>query len=148
MPSWSLDTGVRYSTVRFKSDDSYLLNGDDSGAKTYHKALPVAALSYAVRPDITIYTSYGKGFETPTFNEISYRPDGKSGLNLALRPAVSDNYELGVKMLLPRGFLTADVFQINTMDEIVSAGSMGGRTTYRNGGKTRRNGFELGWNND
>lgn len=148
MPKWSLDTGVRYSTVRFKSDDHYLSNGDDSGSKTYHRALPVAALSYAITPEINTYISYGKGFETPTFNEISYRPDGKAGLNLDLKPAVSDNYELGVKVMLPRGLLTADIFQINTTNELVSAGSMGGRTTYRNGGKTRRNGFELGWNND
>lgn len=145
---WKLDAGTRYSTVRFKSDDKFLANGDDSGSKTYHRMLPMAALSYAITPDINIYASYAKGFETPTFTELSYRPDGDAGLNLSLSPAVSDNYELGTKFMLPRGMVTASLFQINTKNEIITAGSIGGRSTYRNGGKTRRNGFELAWNND
>lgn len=145
---WKLDTGVRYSTVRFKSDDKYLSNGDDSGSKTYHRMLPMAALSYVITSDINLYASYAKGFETPTFTELSYRPDGDAGLNLNLRPSVSDNYELGTKIMLPRGMITASLFQINTKDEIITAGNIGGRSTYENGGKTRRNGFELAWNND
>lgn len=147
LPKWHFDAGIRYSTVHFKSDDHYLANGDDSGSKTYHRALPVFALHYEVSPIMNLYTSYGKGFETPTFTELSYRPDGKAGLNLSLKPAVSDNYEMGMKLLVPNGLITADIFQINTKDEIVSAGSMGGRTTYQNGGKTKKTGFELGWQN-
>lgn len=147
LPKWTLDAGLRYSTVYFKSDDRYLTNGDDSGSKTYHRALPVAALHYAATPILNLYTSYAKGFETPTFTEVSYRPDGKAGLNLNLQPAVSDNYELGMKLLVPNGLITADIFQVNTKNEIVSAGSMGGRTTYQNGGKTKKTGFEFGWHN-
>src|SRR3546814_14770513 len=41
--------------------------------------------------------SYGRGFETPTLNELSYRADGRSGLNFALQPALSDNVEAGTK---------------------------------------------------
>lgn len=144
---WTLDAGLRWSTVRFDSDDHYIApgNADDSGAARYRKALPVAALRYAVNPDVSVYASYGRGFETPTLNEISYRPGGEPGLNFGLMPAVSTNLEAGVKSLVGGGLLTAAVFHTRTDDEIVSAGSSGGRTSYQNAGRTRRDGAELGW---
>lgn len=144
---WTLDAGLRYSTVRFDSDDRYITagNGDDSGSARYRRALPVTALRYAVSPDTNVYVSYGRGFETPTSNELSYRPDGLNGLNFALKPSVSDNLEAGVKTRVGEGLLTAAVFHSTTDDEIVSAGSNNGRTSYRNAGRTRRDGVELAW---
>ncbi|CAM3726452.1 TonB-dependent receptor domain-containing protein [Bordetella tumulicola] len=146
-PGWKLDAGVRYSTVNFDSDDHYVdaPNVDDSGSTRYRKALPVAALSYAFTPRTMAYLSYGRGFETPTTSELSYRPDGDPGLNLGLQPALSDNYEAGVKTEVGDGLLSFALFHIDTHDEIVSAGSLDGRTAYRNAGRTRRDGAELGW---
>lgn len=147
---WTLDAGVRYSTVRFDSDDHYITpgNGDDSGDARYRKALPVAALRYAVSSDVNVYASYGRGFETPTLNEISYRPGGQPGLNFGLSPSLSTNLEAGVKARVAGGLATAAVFHTRTDDEIVSAGSSGGRTSYQNAGRTRRDGVELGWSGD
>lgn len=146
-PRWTVDAGLRYSTVRFDSDDHYIEagNDDDSGSQSYRKALPVAAVRYALSDASALYASYGRGFETPTTNEISYRPDGLAGLNLGLQPAVSNNYELGYKSELGDGLLSVAVFHTDTRNEIVAAGSNNGRTSYRNGGRTRRNGIELGW---
>ncbi len=147
---WTLDAGLRYSTVRFDSDDHYITAGntDDSGGARYRKALPVAALRYAVNDDFSVYTSYGRGFETPTLNEISYRPGGDPGLNFGLMPSVSTNVEAGVKARMAGGLLTAAVFSTRTDDEIVSAGSLGGRTSYQNAGRTRRDGLELSWSGE
>ena len=147
---WTLDAGLRYSTVNFESDDHYVApgNADDSGAARYRKALPVAAVRYAPDPGLSLYASYGRGFETPTLNELSYRPDGQPGLNFGLAPALSTNLEAGVKARLAGGLLTAAVFHAGTDDEIVSAGSAGGRTSYRNAGRTRRDGVELGWSGE
>lgn len=147
---WTLDAGLRYSTVRFDSDDHYITpgNADDSGSARYRKALPVAALRYAVNDDVSVYTSYGRGFETPTLNEISYRPDGDPGLNFGLMPSVSTNLEAGIKARMAGGLLTAAVFHTRTDDEIVSAGSSGGRTSYQNAGRTRRDGLELSWSGE
>lgn len=147
-PRWALDAGLRYSTVSFDSDDHYIAPGnpDDSGSARYRKALPVAAIRYMPASDTTLYASYGRGFETPTFNELSYRSDAQSGLNFGLRPALSDNFELGAKKEMAGGLLTAAVFRSDTQDEIVPATSLGGRTSYRNAGQTRRDGVELGWN--
>ena len=147
---WTLDAGLRYSTVSFDSNDHYITpgNSDDSGTARYRKALPVAALRYAVSDDVSVYASYGRGFETPTFNEISYRPGGLPGLNFGLAPSLSTNLEAGVKARVAGGLLTAAVFHTGTDDEIVSAGSSGGRTTYQNAGRTRRDGLELGWSGE
>lgn len=147
---WTLDAGLRHSTVRFSSDDHYIagINGDDSGAARYRQSLPVAALRYQPTPDVSLYATVGRGFETPTFNEISYRSDGLPGLNFSLRPSVNTSVEAGAKARLDRGMLTAAWFQTRTEDEIVSAGSSGGRATFRNAGRTRRHGMELGWHGE
>ncbi|ALM86685.1 TonB-dependent receptor [Bordetella sp. N] len=146
-PRWTLEGGLRYSTVDFDSRDHYITasNGDDSGSTRDHQVLPVGALRYALDADTSVYGSYGRGFETPTTSELSYRPDGDAGLNLALRPATSNNYEVGVKRQIGTGLLTVAAFHIDTQDEIVSAGTSNGRTSYRNAGRTERNGFEAGW---
>lgn len=144
---WTLDAGVRYSNVRFRSDDHYIQggNGDDSGSARYDKVLPMAALRYQPTDDLNLYATVGRGFETPTFSELSYRSDGLAGLNFALQPSVNTSIEIGAKARLGGGLLTAALFQTRTENEIVAAENLGGRTTYRNAGRTRRNGFELSW---
>ncbi len=44
------ETGVRYSAID-----------------------PVAGVTFRVRPQLTLYASYGRGFETPTLNDLAYR---------------------------------------------------------------------------
>jgi len=143
---WSLDAGVRFSTVNLDSDDDYVTSDDpdDSGSRRYHRWLPAAALKYAIDPGWNAYLSAGRGFETPTLNELSYRASGVSGLNLGLEPASSDTVELGTKKRIGNGLLSAALFQTNTKNEIVSAGSYEGRSTFKNAGETRRRGVELG----
>ncbi|HBX2024527.1 TPA: TonB-dependent receptor [Klebsiella variicola] len=142
----SLDAGVRYSSVCFDSNDYYITpgNGDDSGDASYHKWLPAGSLKYALTDAWNVYLSAGRGFETPTINELSYRSDNQSGLNFGLKPSTNDTVEIGSKTRLGNGLLTAALFQTNTDNEIVVDSSSGGRTSYKNAGKTRRQGMELG----
>jgi iron complex outermembrane receptor protein len=146
-PRWTLDAGLRYSTVRFDSDDHYLADGnaDDSGSARYRRALPVTSLRYALTPSSTLYASYGQGFETPTTNEVSYRSDGRAGLNLGLKPAISNNMEIGFKSEAGDGLFSLALFRTDTRHEIVAAESFNGRTSYRNAGRTRRSGIEAAW---
>ncbi|MCU4580112.1 TonB-dependent receptor [Acinetobacter gyllenbergii] len=147
LPAWRLDTGVRYSNVHYKSKDHYLSNGNDSDKTDYNKVLPSAALSWQITPALLAYASYAKGFETPTFTEMAYQADkDKAGFNFNLKPSSSDNYELGVKSQNLLGDFTLAVFQSNTKDDIVSAGTSNGRATFRNADKTLRQGLELAWN--
>ncbi len=149
-PRFTLDLGARYSTVHFESADHFIqgVNGNDSGSARYQAFSPMGALNYAVSQASRLYISAGRGFETPTFNELSYRTDGLAGLNFGLQPAYSTTIEAGFKsMLTDTSLLTAAVFQTGTRNEIVSAGSVNGRTSYRNAGRTRRTGFELSYHN-
>ena len=145
-PRWTVDAGARSSVVRFRSSDHFVVTGnpDDSGNVRYSAILPVAGVVYAPTSDLRFYVSAGRGFETPTLNELSYRANGASGLNFALQAVHSTSVEAGVKardaML---GTLTAAVFQVNTRDELVTQTNVGGRATFQNAGDTRRNGLEL-----
>ncbi|MGE5985483.1 TonB-dependent receptor PqqU [Klebsiella michiganensis] len=142
----SLDAGVRYSSVWFDSNDYYITpgNGDDSGEASYHKWLPAGSLKYAVTDAWNVYVSAGRGFETPTINELSYRSGDQGGLNFGLQPSTNETVEIGSKARIGNGLLTAALFQTDTDNEIVVDASSGGRTSYKNAGKTRRQGMELG----
>ncbi|XTZ40396.1 TonB-dependent receptor PqqU [Salmonella enterica] len=141
----TLDAGVRYSSVWFDSNDHYITadNGDDRGEANYHKWLPAGSLKYAVSDGWNLYAAAGRGFETPTINELSYRPNDQSGLNFALKPSTNDTLEIGSKTRIGNGLLTAALFRTDTDNEIVTDSSSGGRTTYKNAGKTRRQGAEV-----
>ncbi|RZG77380.1 TonB-dependent receptor [Acinetobacter sp. WCHAc060025] len=153
LPQVRLDTGLRYSNVRYESKDHYLANGDDSGKNKYDKFLPSVALSWEIIPDLTSYVSYAKGFETPTFTESAYRLDPIDqsqiigGINTDLSPSSSDNYELGFKAQNEFGLFTLAGFYTETHDDIVSYLSDTGRTVYKNADKTLRKGVEFSWQN-
>ncbi len=144
-PDWTLDAGLRYSNVHFKSKDKFLANGNNSGKTDYQKLLPSLALSWQIFPELMTYASYAQGFETPTFTEMSYPADGSSR-TLDLKAAESRTYEMGLKSANTLGDFTVAVFQTKTKNDIVSAGNDNGRSTFRNADKTLREGIELSWN--
>lgn len=141
---WRLLAGVRASSVRFDSTDQYLANGDDSGATDFDSINPTVGAVYRLAKGSSLYASYGRGFETPTLNEISYRPDGSAGLNTQLQPARSNNYELGLKTALgARAAATLALFAIDTRDDIGVVANAGGRSSFGNVGATSRRGVEV-----
>ncbi len=145
-PQWSVLAGVRHSELRFESQDHYVTAGnpDDSGEVRYSQTTPVLGLVYAAREDLRFHLSAGRGFETPTFNELAYRADGGAGLAFDLRPAVSRNLELGGKWRNQRGAQVEwALFRSDTDDELAVARNVGGRSSYRNVGGARRAGIEL-----
>ncbi|RYF16190.1 MAG: TonB-dependent receptor [Comamonadaceae bacterium] len=142
----SLTGGLRHSIVRFDSRDRFIApnNGDDSGSARYEATTPVLGVVYHVNERLNVYASAGRGFETPTFNELSYRPSQEPGFNFDLRPAKSRQYEIGVKAEPARDWrINAALFQATTSDEISVLSNTRGRSTFQNVGKTRRQGFEL-----
>ena len=147
-----LFAGVRHSKVRFKSEDFFTsgaTNGDDSGSKDYTANNPIFGALYKVTPTFNVYFNFGKGFETPTFAELAYKPTGGSGLNFDLKPMKSDNYEVGAKALVGEATrISAAAFLIKTKDEIVPATVAGGRSTFQNASRSERKGLELGLETD
>jgi len=140
---WKLTAGARASRVEFGSDDRYLANGNDSGSVAMSSINPVVGVVYRPAPSTGWYASYGRGFETPTLNELAYRPDGSAGLNTSLKPARSNNVEMGVK-LLPSASLSATValYGVRTEDDIVVLANVGGRSSFGNVAATERYGAE------
>jgi len=101
-----------------------------------------------VRPDLHLYGTAGRGFETPTLNELAYRPNGLTGLSLALGAATSDSYEAGVKTRTGWGDVNLALFETRTSNEIATLTNVGGRSTFQNVGSTRRRGLEAAWSAD
>ncbi len=140
---WVLTGGLRHSRVAFNVDDNYLSNGNDGGNVSYDKTTPTVAALYKLNPAVNLYASAARGFEAPTFNELFYSGAGGS-FSYALKPSTSTHYETGVKALVGHDTrIDAALFQIKTDDELVIDSASGGRTSYRNAGKTTRQGVEL-----
>lgn len=142
---WSLFGGLRRARVAFDSEDRYVVgaNPDDSGSVDYSAWTPTAGVVHHVNDSVNVYASVGRSFETPTFIELAYRPGGATGLNLGLQPSVSRHAEVGVKAKLgSHARAEVALFRIDTRDEIVVDSNVGGRTSYRNAGDTRRIGIE------
>ena len=147
-PRWSVLAGVRHSRVEFESKDYFIATGnpDDSGTVDFARTTPVLGATFKLTPTLNLYANAGKGFETPTFAELAYRPGGATGLNFALKPARSTHYEAGAKTMLGSASrLNVAVFHIDVKDEIVVNAASGGRTDFKNAAETRRKGLEVLW---
>ncbi len=154
-PQWTATAGVRSSHVRFRSQDFFTSPGnpailndppnpDDSGSLSFSATSPVLGVSWRAAPELNVYANVGQGFETPTFNELSYRPAPLTGLNTALGASKSRHAEVGAKWKVAEGQrIDAALFDIATRDEIVVDTNVGGRSTFKNAGKTLRRGIEL-----
>ena len=140
---WVLTAGLRRSSLDVEVSDRFLSNGNDSGSVDFSKWTPVVAALYKVSPQLNVYASAARGFETPTLNELFYSAGG-TGFNFRLQPAVSQNVEIGAKAKLGKDTrIEAALFQVRTDDELVVESSSGGRTSYRNASETLRRGAEV-----
>jgi iron complex outermembrane receptor protein len=145
-PRWRAIAGVRNSVVIVESDNLLQASGMGPHSSVRYSATdPVAGLTFRATSLINLYASYGKGFETPTLNNLAYRSTNGSlpGLNLGLEPARSDNYEAGIKAGDAQLSGTLAAFHIKTQDELAVAANSGGRSVYTNIGETQRKGAEL-----
>ena len=149
-PRWTVFGGLRHSNVRFSSEDHYVVgpNPNDSGSLSFGAKLPVAGVMFAASDEVHLYATAGRGFETPTLNELAYRPNGATGLNLGLGSATSNSYEVGVKTRTEWGDLNLALFDTHTDNEIATLSNVGGRSTFQNVGATRRRGLEAEWSRE
>jgi len=141
---WRLTAGVRNNVVEVGSNEHIPVTDEPHSSVRYTAVSPVAGAVFHATPDVNLYASYGKGFETPTLNDLAYRSTNGSlpGLNIGLQPARSENYEVGVKA--GRGAVRADLaaFYIDTHDELAVLQNFNGRAVEQNIGATSRHGAE------
>lgn len=144
--------GVRADQVRFEVRDGFLSDSrNDSGVRTLHAVSPMVGLAVRVSTLQSVYANVGSAFETPTTTELGNQADGSAGLNRDLRPQYSTTYETGAKGLaLSRLRYDVALFDIEVRDELIpfEVPNGNGRTYYRNAGRTRRRGAELGLGTD
>ncbi len=146
---WSVAGGLRNSSVRFTSDDYYLVdNNDGSGAMAYQSTTPVLGFTFHALPELNVYANYGRGFETPTLAEMAYKNGAGTNVvgqfNTALNASSSQHYEIGSKWAPSKtSRLDFAVYQIDTIDELVVLRSVAGQTSYKNAPGTARSGWEL-----
>jgi len=142
---WRVIAGVRNNLVEVSSHGHIpVLDGADSSVR-FSAVNPVGGVTFRASSAVNLYGSYGKGFETPTLNDLAYRSvDGSlAGLNFGLKPARSDNYEAGVKAGSDHVRANLAAFYIKTVDELAVLQNSGGRTVSQNIAETNRRGMEL-----
>jgi iron complex outermembrane receptor protein len=142
---WRLIAGVRNNVVDVTShNDLPDVGNPDSGVR-YGAVDPVAGVTFRAASMLNLYASYGKGFETPTLNDLAYRSVNGSlpGLNYALKPARSDNYEAGLKTGNEHVRANLAAFYVKTIDELAVLENADGKTVDQNIGETMRRGLEL-----
>jgi iron complex outermembrane receptor protein len=142
---WLALAGIRNSVVDVRSTNLLLPASSPASGLRFTALNPVAGATYRATRLLNAYAAYGRGFETPTLNELAYRSTDGSlpGLNLALQPARSDNYEVGLKATADRWRSTLALFQILTTNELAVQANAAGRSAYENIPETRRRGLEL-----
>ena len=147
-PGWQALAGWRRSTLRYRSTDRYIAEGnpDDSGQRRFVGHIPLLALGF--QGELAGWRlAAARGFEAPTGNELAYRADGQSGFNTDLRPSRSQLLELGLKVRSSArtarlsGELT--LFDEQVDDELIVLQSSAGRSVFGNVDRSQRRGAEL-----
>jgi len=142
--------GARLSRVTLKVEDQFPVSGsnpDSSGRKTYTGLSPVLGLTRHHSSSLNTYVQYGRGFETPTLNEVLYSPPGGSATTnkfyASIDPAKSNQIEIGFKWR-PSEILKVDgaFFVAKTKDDIVPDEVNSSGSTWQNA-DTSRKGVEL-----
>lgn len=144
----SFTAGLRFDEITFDIGDRYLIDGDDSGKRSFDNWSPSVGVSADTGKGV-VFASYSNSFETPTTTELA-NPDGSGGFNASLDPQTADNFELGFKTGNENLFFEFAVFQIDLEDELVpfELASAPGRTFFANAGESSRTGIEtaVSWN--
>ena len=133
-----LRTSLRYDDLSLGADSVF----ED---QKYQVLNPSIGLSYEIDLKQRLFVNFSSSFETPTLSELSSNPSGKEGLNLELKPSRALNYEFGWKGLWAKTRIEANLFFIESSNEILpyELEAFPGRSFYRNTGATERFGFEL-----
>jgi len=143
----TLNIGARMDRLRFEVKDHFMGDKvDNSGTREMSATTGHAGLSYAFSDAFTPYANYSTAFETPTTTELNARPDGSGGFNPDLGPQRIRTRELGARGAIGRLSYTASAFQSSADEALIQYLALDGRAFFRNAGRTKNEGLELGLN--
>jgi iron complex outermembrane receptor protein len=147
-PSVTVTAGMRYDWVKFAVRDRLITasNPDDSGDRLMRALSGSLGIAVNPSPALTVYSNVGSSFETPTTTELANSPSGAGGFNTGLKPQQAWNYEIGARGAVAAGRLSYSmtVFQADVRDALIPYEIAAPRFYYRNAGRTRHRGVELG----
>lgn len=139
--------GLRATRVQLGVRDQFFDDDlDGSGERTYAGLSPVIGLTRHVSPALNLFIQYGRGFETPTLNEILYTTAGNASINKfngQLSPARSRQLELGLKWQPSRATsVDLSIFHAATQNDLAPDYLSSSGSTWQNA-DTKRWGYEL-----
>jgi len=143
---WGAVVNVRYDRVQNRLVDHLQTGGIDlSGDADFDRVTGRAGISYAPKPALSFYASFGQGFLPPATEELANNPDRLGGFNQNLEAALSWGGEVGARGML-NGAVLFDVslFQLHTDRDFdrYRVDTRPLETFYRNAGASQRYGVE------
>jgi iron complex outermembrane recepter protein len=108
-----------------------------TGEHTWTKALPALTAHYAIEKNWAAYIQIAKGFQAPNLNAF-YKANPDLG---TLKPEDTTNYQIGTTWTSQRLALSADIYDIEFKNKIVSSPS-GNGTIFSNAGGATYKGIE------
>lgn len=141
-PQVVLSAGVRYDHIRFSSRD-LAREGVPEASRTYDQLTPKLGLTWLPRPDVSLYATFGRGFETPVIGELRVLPEGAFGFNQALDPQKTTNFEVGARGE-PTERLSFEVAAFRqVVDDLISPVGTFPRNSFENVGEVDQLGIEV-----
>jgi iron complex outermembrane recepter protein len=145
-PRVTASVGARWDRLNFSVTDKFLADGNDNtGSRLMTATTGHLGVIWRLHDALAPYANVSTAFETPTTTELQVRPDGQGGFNPELGPQRLRTMEFGARGHLGRhvGY-EASLFQVDAEDAIVQYLETTGRAFFRNAGRTRSRGAELG----
>jgi iron complex outermembrane receptor protein len=143
--------GLRYSSIKIEVSDFWPVtptNPSGSGANKFNGISPVVGLTHHLNQQTNIYAQVGRGFESPTMNELLYKykstsPGFTNEYDYSVGAAKSLQSEVGIKWRdQNRASLDLAAFHIKTKDDILPLVSRTTGSTWLNA-DTEKYGLEL-----
>ncbi len=146
--------GARYDAVRFRTTDHFLGDGrDDSGDRTLRAVSPVAGVLLAAAPATRLYANVATSFQTPTTTELINAPPPPglpccpAGFNTELEPQRAVSFEVGARGDVARRVqYDVALYHMRVSNALIpfQVPQAESREFFRNAGKSRQRGMEIG----
>lgn len=145
----------RYDRVNVSAAN--LLAGYQDTSRLFDEFTPKFAINYKFNPLMSVYGSFGWGFDTPANNELDNFPFSSDGgyklINPDLQPQNTTSYELGYKgeivnnksNVFTNTFIELSLFDTK-IDNAIVPFTVDGNVFFRNAATVKRTGLEFGVN--
>lgn len=147
----------RYDRVVLSASDLIASYRDTS--RVFDNFTPKFAVNYKFNPNMSLFGSFGWGFDTPANNELDNFPFSSDGgyklINPDLEPQNTVSYELGYKgeivnnksNIFTNTFIELSLFDTE-IDNAIIPFTVDGNVFYRNAATVKRTGLEFGVNSE